>query len=1577
MAGPPVRVRYNAKARQSTAGGSTHKKKKSAKVRNADAIDSNTQMIVPGSEEDLRRKEQERLRKELLAASGRDQDGPVSSKKRKRLDAYIESRLKKEERAKIMAKLAETSREISDRTELVSAATLGTGRALTGAERIEHGSRNEDTGIKGRRRRKQMKGEVMRIEEDDLDADLDRDEEESDQDFSEPEMIDEPVGEVEEDPERRARIIAAASAFNKPEDAPSSDPSVGSALATTQLGSALAKGANGKPLEMKMRARKKRTRVSGSGTSWGRLSSARTVAKASEDTDSSFDSSESSGVDDDEEEDEGAKKPHVSGSKISTKVTRITDPSARIDMEINEDDEEDDDDDDEGHDDEEERKGDDDVGSETDEEENAVLLEAMRRRGLIPSVEAVDGSSDDDEDEDEAEERSASPAWEGFPDEEATEENDVVLKDDEEEEEELGYDDEDSEEDDDDDDDDDEDQSDEGEDENEDGDEDEAGETRSKRRGIRMTKRSAGFKDWARSALGMAGDGSGNGEDDHSYNLEPVGGLKLRVGDLGPSDGINRGPLGEDEAPASEKSPFAAKHYAEQQESKDAEQLSDPKAKAAAAKIRNVLVERSEDIQVARLKLPVVAEEDNIVKTILENPVTVLCGETGSGKTTQVPQFLYEAGFGTKGSHNPGMIGVTQPRRVAAVSMAQRIAHELNLPDTKVSHQIRYDATVSPHTAIKFMTDGVLLRELATDFLLTKYSAVLIDEAHERSVNTDVLIGVLSRVARLREQRWLKGEKDARPLRLVIMSATLRVSDFTLNKTLFPTPPPVINIGARQHPVTIHFNRKTVQDYISEATKKATKIHARLPPGGILIFLTGQQEISTVCRRLEKRFGRRAIEQRKRERARAQAGRRSERSRTGYDDEDGGIDETKGDKIGLASKDGDVEAEEIDLGISKDLALDVDDGDAADDEVDAEALDTDEEEEESKRHDADLPPELQDDSDVPMHILPLYSLLPSDKQMRIFEEPPLDSRLVVVSTNVAETSLTIPNIKYVIDCGRCKERKYDLNSGVQSYEVSWVSKASASQRAGRAGRTGPGHCYRLYSSAVYEDHFKEFSSPEILRTPVDGLVLSMKAMNIDNVSNFPFPTAPDRTAIRKAERVLTYLGALESPQTVAIGGGKGQHARITELGRAMTLFPVSPRFAKLLAQGQQHGCLPYVVVLVAALSIGDPFVREQALEDGDGHGDDDDEGEEGGRDGRSQKKRRQDEEDEELPLEMKNLKNKELLEKERRKAKRARYFKTMKRFEALGAGLSDTFRLLSVVGAYEYEGGGSAFCERNFLRLKAMEEIHKLRAQLCNLVSSNVPALSQALANPKLTPPNETQLKVLRQLIAAAFVDQVAVRADLVSSGPGPGAGTMAGSSGNQSKNRGAAGDKMASTRGVAYKAMGVPGLAYIHPSSSFYHSQPPQWVVFTEVHKSASKFATGETTVDPITGASVPTAGEGTLWLKTLTRINPAWLSTLGKSLCTFSKPIEIPQASSSGVGGSSIASLSASAKALKSSSSSSNQAVTEVTRQVLLTPTYGAGMDVDQGGVGTGSGGLGWELPPIKATQRLVKGRWVTNIV
>ncbi|KAF5385658.1 hypothetical protein D9757_005460 [Collybiopsis confluens] len=886
-----------------------------------------------------------------------------------------------------------------------------------------------------------------------------------------------------------------------------------------------------------------------------------------------------------------------------------------------------------------------------------------------------------------------------------------------------------------------------------------------------IQKKKVGFKEWATQQLNIAKGYAPVAVTPFSSSFSPPPPpdtdtrppVKKRK--LDPKDPPEmRGPLGEDlKMPSTSFAQLL---------------LSDPtstgETAASRSKTKFISVTRPDEVHEARLLLPVVAEEQPIMEAVLLNPVVVICGETGSGKTTQIPQFLYEAGFGSPGSDNPGMIGITQPRRVAAMSMASRVAQELSLASSRVSYQIRYDATVSPTTSIKFMTDGVLLRELATDFLLTKYSVIIIDEAHERSMNTDILIGVLSRVLRLREELWKEGKEDAKLLRLIIMSATLRVSDFASNTTLFPTPPPVINVAARQHPVTIHFNRRTASDFITEAIKKTIKIHTRLPREG-------------VCRKLEARFSKRVIEERQRQRGAGSASRIF------------GVDDVSTEKrVGAAQAD--IEAEDVDLGDANDddVASDVD----GDMEEDPDALDSDEEEALDEELGIDVV-----ETDTPMHVVPLYSLLPSDKQMRVFKPPPAGHRLVVVATNVAETSLTIPGIRYVVDCGRAKERRYDVTNGIQAFQVAWISKASAAQRAGRAGRTGPGHCYRLYSSALYEHHFDQFSKPEILRMPIEGVVLQMKSMHIDAVVNFPFPTPPDRINLQKAEKVLHHLGALT------------KDGQITELGKIMSLFPLSPRFSRMLVSGQQHKCLPYVIAIVSALSVGDPFLHEEAL----------------------LASRDSDEENDEEEFE--HLTSATVRAKEARRLRRKQFFTSQHTHSSLGGFTSDVFRILSVVGAYEYAGGGLQFCAEQFVRPKAMEEIHKLRAQISNIVQANFPGIDAGFV-PNLKPPSDLQIKVLRQLLTAAFIDQVAVRKDRID------------------KNV-VGGVQFASAQGIAYKALGIVEDVFIHPSSVLFKTSPP------------------ELAEEDFCILTYDIVG--------LTIVNSAWLSSLGKSsLCTFSKPVK-----------------------------------------------------------------------------------------
>ena len=636
-----------------------------------------------------------------------------------------------------------------------------------------------------------------------------------------------------------------------------------------------------------------------------------------------------------------------------------------------------------------------------------------------------------------------------------------------------------------------------------------------------------------------------------------------------------------------------------------------------------VPVKRTEDMQIARMALPVVAEEQPIMEAIMANNVTILCGETGSGKTTQVPQFLYEAGFGDKNNPDfPGMVGITQPRRVAAVSMANRVAHEMNLNDGQVTYQVRYDkALLGSNTRIKFMTDGILLRELSSltnanhkstnskgDLLLSQYSCIIIDEAHERTVGTDILIGWLTRIVKLRNSGKIKG---IGPLKLVIMSATLRVEDFTLNKSLFPDdtpPPPVVKVDGRQHKVVIHYNKKTPElNYIDDAFKKVVKIHNKLPNGGVLVFVTGMQEVRVLCRKLEKRLG----SKKKKE---------VESYQTNMKDDE---EWTRDTSFYDADFDGEIH-DDYHEGIEEELA---------DEESDAE---------EEEVH--VLPGSIEDEADViteneasspeetrPVHILPLYSLLSTIDQMKVFQPPPEGSRLIIVATNVAETSLTIPGIKYVVDCGKVKERCHDTQTGIQNFKVSWTSNASANQRAGRAGRVGPGHCYRLFSSAVFENYFEKHSRPEILRVPIDGVVLNMKSMGINQVIGFPFPTPPDRFQLQDAEKLLKNLEALSVVDM-----------RISNIGKLMAQFPLSPRYSKMMvvAAKQAPSVLFYVICIVAGLSVGQLFHRDMELI------------------GDSIKKSKDGEEDPNSDSES----DFDSLEKEDRKKKRGAFFKTMQVF---------------------------------------------------------------------------------------------------------------------------------------------------------------------------------------------------------------------------------------------------------------------------------------------------------------------------
>lgn len=897
-----------------------------------------------------------------------------------------------------------------------------------------------------------------------------------------------------------------------------------------------------------------------------------------------------------------------------------------------------------------------------------------------------------------------------------------------------------------------------------------------------------------------------------------------------------------------------------------------PKSQREVKQVRTryfVEVKRSPEIDASRRELPILMEEHQIMDTIRDNDFVIICGETGSGKTTQVPQFLYEAGFGDSRSKTPGMIGVTEPRRVAAISTSQRVASELNQiipgveadpitggtktdstedpsdpkkkglqnkksdgPKTQhVAYQVRYDVTSDKNTRIKFMTDGILLREIQSDFLLNRYSVIVIDEAHERTLNTDLLLGLLCRIVPLRKELFEQGSHNViSPLKVVIMSATLRVSDFVENQRMFPgKKPPVIKIGARQFPVTVHFNRRTsLENYVLDAYKKVIKIHTRLPAGGILVFLAGQAEIIQLVKMLRKRFEG-ALDS-------ARSGDLEEEF-DNYDntfeigDEDDfdesdeseeSIDdgETKAPKkegeSGEKSGESDEESEESDSDASIDVnaslkpkslkaesssessseseesaAMDVD---AKKDSATPEGANAEGKKTKKKHKKMDEEERAHLNDSMKVVVMPLYSMLPPKDQMRIFGQLEENTRLIVVATNIAETSLTIPGITYVVDAGRVKSKVFEKSSGMTSYKVDWTSRASADQRAGRAGRTGPGHCYRLFSSAVYQ-RFPQFAKPDILNIPIEGVVLQMKQIGIDRLDKFPFPTPPDNSSLELAHSTLKSIGALENAEDE-------EELKITALGRALVNFPVSPRYAKMLIIAHQSDCLDWVIAIVAALGVGSPFVQN--------------------------------------------------LEGPRNAIDPA--------WKQWASNTSDLLVWLASIAACEYASDQEKFCEQYKLHHKTMREIRLLREQLTGILSTvlgsstfgsadaDVKTLEEDLDaeemsnrkkilenaskgkdkfnrskkpdfNAKLPKPSSEQNLKIRQIIASGLLDQVAKRYPMLDD------------NGQPFKNR------------FIYRTATTMTECKLH-SSTFLRFDPPEYVAYNELIETTETFLCGVTAV-------------------------------------------------------------------------------------------------------------------------------------
>jgi len=468
-----------------------------------------------------------------------------------------------------------------------------------------------------------------------------------------------------------------------------------------------------------------------------------------------------------------------------------------------------------------------------------------------------------------------------------------------------------------------------------------------------------------------------------------------------------------------------------------------------------------------RQSLPIYKLRDDLIKAVTDNQILIVIGETGSGKTTQITQYLSECGFTARGK-----IGCTQPRRVAAMSVAKRVAEEYGCRlGQEVGYTIRFEDCTSPETIVKYMTDGMLLRECLMEAELKSYSVIMLDEAHERTIHTDVLFGLLKTAVQKRPE-----------LKLIVTSATLDAVKFS--QYFFKAP--IFTIPGRTFPVEVLYTKEPETDYLDASLITVMQIHLREPPGDILLFLTGQEEIDTACEILYERM--------------------------------------------------------------KSLGPDV--------------------------------PELI--------ILPVYSALPSEMQTRIFDPAPAGSRKVVIATNIAETSLTIDGIFYVVDPGFVKQKVYNSKTGMDSLVVTPISQAAAKQRAGRAGRTGPGKTYRLYTERAYRDEMLPTPVPEIQRTNLATTVLQLKTMGINDLLHFDFMDAPPVESLVMALEQLHSLSALDD------------EGLLTRLGRRMAEFPLEPNLSKMLIMSVALQCSDEILTIVSMLSVQNVFYRpkdKQALAD--------------------------------------------------------------------------------------------------------------------------------------------------------------------------------------------------------------------------------------------------------------------------------------------------------------------------------------------------------------------------------------------
>ncbi len=458
-------------------------------------------------------------------------------------------------------------------------------------------------------------------------------------------------------------------------------------------------------------------------------------------------------------------------------------------------------------------------------------------------------------------------------------------------------------------------------------------------------------------------------------------------------------------------------------------------------------------------QLPILEHKKSIMEILDNSETGIVIGETGSGKTTQIPLFLLEKlGKNEK-------IAVTQPRRVAARSVAKFVAGKSGCKiGEEVGFNVRFEDRTTEGTRLTFMTDGILLRKIQEDKLLSSYEVVVVDEAHERSLNIDFVLGLLKQIQ-------VKRNEIGKPLKVVVTSATLEKEKF---KQYFNSAPS-IEVPGRLHPVEMHFEETTPVNVMEAASEKVKKIVSESDRGDILIFMPGKQEIEDTIGRIQ--------------------------------------------KMKLAN----------------------------------------------------------------LEVLPLFGDMSPEDQDKIFNK--LDKRKVVVATNIAETSVTVPGLKYVIDSGLIRQVEYDHNTGIESLLTKYHAKSGAKQRAGRAGRTEPGECYRLYTESDFNNKFQEYQTPEIVRSNLSHVVLMMKNIGIENVEDFDFIDPPEKQAFLSAIKTLKNLGALD------------ETGKMTKIGEIMSDLPLEPHLGRMVLEAQNHGCVQEIATIAAFLNGRSVFMRPKDKED--------------------------------------------------------------------------------------------------------------------------------------------------------------------------------------------------------------------------------------------------------------------------------------------------------------------------------------------------------------------------------------------